>query len=356
MLLHLTDLCAEPLHRQIYAQISAKVLAGDLSAGGELPSTHTLARQNHVNANTVERAYWELAREGLVASRDGKTFTVNALKPEQLRISASSLLPGVDEQWRRAQRLQNGLLPKDLPSNSVVEVAAHAAPAQLIGGDYYDCIPLDAHRFALVIADACGHGLPGALLITQIQAVLKNAVAEGYALTHIMTRLNHHVHRYSAKNFVTLFYGVFDQHTGVLKFANAGHHPPLLVRAGGKIELLAATGPALGVLCEYEHAPQSVATARGDCILFYTDGVTEAMNAAREEYGEHRLLASLFRHRERPGREIVQQLMADLRAFEAPEAWRDDKTLMTMKIVQSTFAKAENFRGDQPEPRACCSI
>jgi len=170
-------------------------------------------------------------------------------------------------------------------------------------------------------------------LIAQIQAILKNAVAQGYALAQIMKSLNEHVHRYSAKNFATLFYGIFDQQTGILKFANAGHYPPMLVRADGKIELLTTTGPALGVLAEVEHVPQSVATAANDCILFYTDSVTETMNAGREEFGEHRLLAGFFQRRERSAHEIVQQLMEELRVFQAPDSSPDDKTLMACKIL-----------------------
>jgi len=302
----------------------------------------------------VEKAYWELAREGLVASKDGTAFVVVALSPEQkqellhrrllrrdARQSAQALAPQsaaavqnhFEEELHRAQQLQNGLLPKTLPDNAAVQVAAHTSPAHFIGGDFYDCIPLDAHRFALVIADACGKGLAAALLISQIQAILKNAVEQGFAIGQIMKSLNHHVHAYSARNFVTLFYGIFDQHTGILKFANAGHHPPLLVRAAGKIELLGTTGPALGVLAETEHQPKSIATASGDCTLFYTDGVTETMNAAREEFGEHRLLAGLFQRREHPAQQIVQQLMAELREFEAPEAFPDDKTLMAFKML-----------------------
>jgi sigma-B regulation protein RsbU (phosphoserine phosphatase) len=349
MLLHLTDFSAEPLHRQIFAQLAAKVCAGDLLPGTELLPGRVLARQHHVNANAVERAYWELAREGVVASQDGKAFVVLALNPEQKRELRRRHLPGhatfapasatesttprFDEDLHRAQQLQNGLLPKTLPNNARIQVAAHTAPARGIGGDFYDCIPLAAHRFALVIADACGQGLAAALLISQIQALLKNAVEQGHAVRQIMRSLNHHVHHYSAKNFATLFYGVFDEHTGILKFANAGHHPPLLVRASGKIELLATTGPALGVLTATEHATQSVATASGDCILFYTDGVTETMNEGREEFGEHRLLAAFFRQREHSAQQIVQQLMAELREFEAPNSFPDDKTLMALKIL-----------------------
>ncbi len=133
MLLHLTDLSAEPLHRQIFAQIYDKILVDDLVAGTELISARALARQHHVNANAVERAYWELAREGVIVSQDGKTFFVAALTPEQKqnlqrrRLQSHHYVQGqasnmsiavaleqtrLDEDLHRARQLQNGLSPK----------------------------------------------------------------------------------------------------------------------------------------------------------------------------------------------------------------------------------------------------
>jgi sigma-B regulation protein RsbU (phosphoserine phosphatase) len=341
MLLNITDLSGEPLHRQISQQLVAKILAGELQFGLALKPEPQFAREQRVSVYTVERAYEELAREGLITYRNGHGAFVNPLSAEQRQALAMQQLL-VDAQERRrmedelmmAQQIQAGLLPKTLPMNTRLQMAASCEPARTIGGDFYDYLPLDAHRFALVIADACGKGMPAAMVISPLQAIIKNEVSHGSSIRQIMPNLNQYVKRFaSTKSFATLVYGVFDDRTGSFEFANAGHHPPMLVRQNGEIEFLKTTGPALGLLAEAEHRINSLKLRTGDSLLFYTDGVTETMNRRREEFGEQRLQNFLVNQRRHSAAEMIRLLIEDLNSFRTSAFLQDDRTMMVLKMA-----------------------
>ncbi len=341
MLLNITDLSGEPLHRQISQQLVAKILTGDIEQGRALKSEPLFAREQRVSVNTVERAYAELAREGLITYRNGQGAFVNPLSTEQRQALAMQQLL-VDAQERRrmedelrlAEQIQAGLLPKTLPQNARLQMAASCEPARVIGGDFYDYLPIDAHRFALVIADACGKGMPAAMVISPLQAIIKSEVSHGSSIRQTMLHLNQYVKRFaSTKSFATLFYGIFDERTGSFEFANAGHHPPMLAREDGRVELLKTTGPALGLLAEADHQIAAAKLNAGDSLLFYTDGVTETMNRMRDEFGEPRLQDLLVRHRRRRAGELIRLIIEDLNAFRDSALLQDDRTMMVMKII-----------------------
>jgi len=340
MLLHITEFSGDPLHHQISQQLLASILAGSLQAGAELQPARSLARKHRVSVNNVEQAYQDLAREGLLSYESDRRVLVNALSPAQKqRLVLQSFFADAQERQRMeeelnmARNIQAGLLPKTLPNNARLQIAASCEAARAIGGDFYDYLPLDAHRFALVIADACGKGMPAAMVISPVQAIIKSEASHGSAIGQIMPNLNQYVKRFaSTKSFATLFYGVFDARTGGFEFANAGHHPPMLVRQNGQVEFLKTTGPALGLLAEVEHQIGTAKLRAGDCLLFYTDGVTETMNPARDEYGEQRLQDLLVRHRECGAQEIVDRITEDLNTFRAATLLQDDRTMMVLKI------------------------
>jgi len=340
MLLHITEFSGEPLHYQISQQLLAGILAGSLQEGAELLPARTLARKQRVSVHSVEQAYQDLARKGLLTYGGDRRVSVNVISPEhkqrlvlQRFLADTQERQRLEEELRLAQNIQAGLLPKTLPHSTRLQMAASCEPARAIGGDFYDYLPLDAHRFALVIADACGKGMPAAMVISPLQAIIKSETSHGSSIRQIMPNLNQYVKRFaSTKSFATLFYGVFDARTGSFEFANAGHHPPMLARASGQIEFLKTTGPALGLLAETEHQIVSVQLRAGDALLFYTDGVTETMNPIREEYGEQRLQNLLVRQRARDAQEIINRIADDLNGFRAAALLQDDRTMMVLKV------------------------
>jgi sigma-B regulation protein RsbU (phosphoserine phosphatase) len=276
----------------------------------------------------------------LITYANGDSAYVNALSAVQKQALATHCLFGdaqesrlLEEELLMAQKIQARLLPGALPNHPRFQLAAYSEASRPLGGDYYDCLALDDHRFGMVIADACGKGLPAAMLICQIQAIFKNEICHGSSLRQALQNLNQYVKRHnSAKHFVTLFYGIFDERTGVLEFANAGHNHPILIRDNGRLEFLQTTGPALGVLAGVDHRIQMIKINRGDGVLFYTDGVTETMNRHREEFGEQRLQNFLIGQRERSAAEVIGLLIEELNDFRASAFLQDDRTMMMLKV------------------------
>ncbi len=241
----------------------------------------------------------------------------------------------MDEELNMARQIQADLLPKELPDNEHFSLAVYSKPSRTIGGDFYDFIPIDENRFGLIIADGCGKGLPAAMLISQIQAMMKSEINNGNDIQQILENVNKMVVRYTPRDkFVTLFYGVYDQSNNQFEFATAGHNYPIWLRGNGKCDTLAKGGPALGLIEEAKYKIETVNLSVNDVILFYTDGVTETMDNAKEQYGENRLYDLLAQSRHLPAQEIVDSILDDLNNFNNDEALQDDRTILVLKISQ----------------------
>ncbi|MFQ5632631.1 MAG: PP2C family protein-serine/threonine phosphatase, partial [bacterium] len=200
-------------------------------------------------------------------------------------------------------------------------------------GDFYDYLPIDKNHFGLVIADASGKGMPAALLISQIQAILKSEVGHGNSIRQTIASLNKHLKQYSsAQNFATLFYGIVDLQAGILEYANAGHNYPILMRKNGKGEILQTTGPALGILQNSDHETASIRLRTGDNLLLYTDGVTETMNTEKAEYGEMHLQDVFEHNRSSSAQAILDAIIEDLSDFGAADSSQDDRTMVVLKV------------------------
>ncbi|MFC1554320.1 SpoIIE family protein phosphatase, partial [candidate division KSB1 bacterium] len=501
LLLNLTELSDEPLHNQISRQIWEEILSGDLPQGTELLPDRTLARTHHISRLTINRAYEDLIKEGLLVSENGSALFVAELTEKEKQVIArrrlfehSSPLKVIDDfstqlssvfdtnklmdilrqnlidflrikhvyfalsdeksgkfvisednadnmrsikidqsdkfikyiqkqeaavyltdikknniseelkkdmndlniqliyplkdtenfhgflalSWKSpgshylkenlgvlsvlvsqfvtalttanlykealekrrmteemslAHQIQRDLLPRELPDNGTYELAAYSKPSRTVGGDFYDYLPIDENHFGLVIADACGKGMPAAMMISQIQAILKSEVSHGNSIHQTIVNLNKHIKEYSsAQNFTTLFYGVFDKNSGILKYTNAGHNYPILIRNNGNVELLLTTGPALGIVSDSDFSMESVKLEEGDCLLMYTDGVTETMNEQKNEFGEKRLQDSILNNPELSADEIIKTVIDEIDRFYPSKELQDDRTLMILKI------------------------
>lgn len=238
----------------------------------------------------------------------------------------------IEKELNSARQIQADLLPKGLPDDEYVSIAAYSKSSRKVGGDFYDCILIDKYRFALVIADACGKGVPAAMLISQIQGLIKSAIIGGNPKSEIMESLNRHLKEHtSANNFATLFYGIYDLRTGVLEFSNGGHNYPMIVRKNGETELLNSTGPALGISLEAKHSDEKITLNAGDSLLMYTDGVTETMKLTGEQYGEQKLLDVFAANRNLKASKIIDSILTDLKRFHEVKPLQDDRTLLILK-------------------------
>jgi serine phosphatase RsbU (regulator of sigma subunit)/DNA-binding transcriptional regulator YhcF (GntR family) len=239
----------------------------------------------------------------------------------------------MEHELRAAEQIQANLLPKDLPDRERLEVAAFTTPSGAVGGDFYDYFVIDCSHVGLVIADACGNGVPAAMLISQIQAIVRSSVADGRPIEHTLNHLNRHLQNQAETGFfATLFYGIVDISTGLLRYANAGHDFPILVRRNGQTETLSSTGPALGVVPDLAHETASIRLQEGDCLVLYTDGVTEATSARGKPYGDAQLRDMAIRARHRPPDEMLDFLRYDVERFSSAGPPQDDMTMMVTRI------------------------
>jgi sigma-B regulation protein RsbU (phosphoserine phosphatase) len=229
-----------------------------------------------------------------------------------------------------ALKIQQRLLPQQVPQIDGWEIAASWQPASGVGGDCFDAIRFGDTRLAISIADVVGKGIPAALLMSNLQAAVRafaSDVAEPQALCQQVNRIL--CGNIAEGRFISFFYCVLDATAGVLTYTNAGHYFPILVRADGSTERLSEGGPVLGVLADAEYGQAHVALAPGDRLVLFTDGLTEARSDADEEFGEARLLDAAVLHRACSA-PAIQARLADAVATFTGGRLQDDATLIVM--------------------------
>lgn len=231
-----------------------------------------------------------------------------------------------------ARSIQQGLLPKRIPQRPGYEIAGAWQPAQSVGGDYYDVLEFDDNSVGLCIADVAGKGLPAALLMSNLQAAVRGLASPALAPDGLCTRLNSLVcHNTGADRFITFFYARLDGPARLLSYANAGHNAPILLHADGSHERLQAGGGVLGVFPQQKFSSGAAQLAPGDRLILYTDGVTEACDAAEEEFGEVRLLRLLQEHRLAAASALQEKILAVAGEFSRGH-WHDDATLLVLAV------------------------
>jgi sigma-B regulation protein RsbU (phosphoserine phosphatase) len=203
-----------------------------------------------------------------------------------------------------------------------------------VGGDYYDFFPYAGSRVGLALGDVSGKGMPASLMMMALHARVQVLAEDPGDLASLMTRLNKATcAKCPANRFITFFFSVLDTETGELAFANAGHNPPIVVRAAGELQMLEGGGPVLGILPAAPYTEQCAHLDRGDLLVLYSDGVTDANNANFDEFGEDRFIEVLKRHRHQPAADIVAAVTNALAEFAAGAPQGDDITLVVAKRV-----------------------
>jgi len=237
----------------------------------------------------------------------------------------------LQQELTESQEIQEALLPKDLPHIEGIEIAVAWQPARAVGGDYFDVLKFDDRHSAICIADAAGKGMPAALLMSNVQAVLKSFASVELAPAELCAQVNGVMcHNMVPHRFISCFYGLLDTQNRKFSYANAGHCPPMLVRRGTCLRMKEG-GPVLGVFPDGHYLQGEIELNSGDCIVFFTDGVTEARDASGEEFGEERLQELITVGGQFSARELRDLIMAAVGEFsEGPV--QDDATLMVLKV------------------------
>jgi sigma-B regulation protein RsbU (phosphoserine phosphatase) len=236
-----------------------------------------------------------------------------------------------DRELQIAQEIQRSLFPRTTPTLEGFELAANSRPCHQVGGDYYDFIPLDGGRLAVVIADVSGKGTPASIIMASVHASLR-ATAGTAPPARLMERLNRFLCASTQDSkYVTLFYAEIDPTSRRLVYVNAGHIPPTLARASGGDERLRSGGPVLGLLPEATYEEGEVVLSPGDVVAMVTDGVTEALSSAEEEFGDDRLAAVLRSTKEGAG-PILAGLLDAVESWTAPATgFGDDLTALIVR-------------------------
>lgn len=247
-------------------------------------------------------------------------------------------LAGLEQELQIAAQVQLSILPRNPPNDARVQLHCHIIPAREVGGDFYDYFFLDADHIGFVMADVSGKGVPAALFMTITRTLLKATAQFIPEPTRCVGQLNDLL---AAENeqmmFVTLFYGVLHLPSGQVRYVNAGHNPPYVLRGDGRVELLARTGGvAVAVSEEFPYREGQMVLQPGDQLFLYTDGVTEAFDPDGKEYGDARLgqmLQGAVAATDHTPPQIVAHVLNDVHAFERDAPQSDDITTMALRYL-----------------------
>ncbi len=256
-----------------------------------------------------------------------------ALASENMRLIEENVEKRrLEEQMQMARRIQEGFLPQVLPHTPGLEIATHNRFSLDVAGDYFDVLSLPDGETLIAIADVSGKGAGAALLMANLQASLRMAVDIGIPLTRSIAQVNNLIFRNTPpEQYITFVAVLYDPRTSKLRFVNAGHNPPQLVSVNGHVKELPPTGLILGAIPNMAYEEQSVDFNSGDLLVLYTDGVSEAMNDAEEEYGEERIKQLAIGLRHEPATHIVKEIEIDVERFCGRIPMEDDSTMVIVK-------------------------
>lgn len=284
---------------------------------GDLARTFTrMAAEVQARTDTLDR---------LVAERTSELNRKNALLEDANQ--------RMDAELAIARTLQAAMLPQRLPEHPQYTGQATMVPAREMGGDFYDFFPVGENRVGLVIADVSGKGVPAAFFMAISRTILQGSAREHGAPGACLADANDLLCQQNPLDlFVTAFYGVLDLATGTFTYANAGHNPPILVRADGTVSNLPAMGGvAMGVMMGLSYAENSVTLSAGDTLLLYTDGISEAMDGDGREFTEGRLIRSLGESYRESVEIVMSSLIDSVHQFVGGAPQSDDITCLIVR-------------------------
>jgi sigma-B regulation protein RsbU (phosphoserine phosphatase) len=337
----------EVLLRLIYVLLGAFAFAELVSVIIGLTISRRITRSIHdMHQGTIALQKGDLQHRIPVRRSDQLGLLAHSFN--QMSASITRLLEEVSEKKRLEQELeiarevQATLFPKQLPQARGLSVFGGCEPARVVSGDYYDFILEDETRLHIVVADISGKGISAALLMANLQAAMRNQLMTlkhagseeiEQSLAEVMRRLNHQIYLNSpSEKYVTMFSSRYDAETRRLYYCNAGHLPPILL-SNGELSRLETGGTVLGLFESARYQASSIEMHPGAVLALYTDGITEAVNGADEEFGEERLLEALRRSSMHPPESIYNHVTGQVREWQGELKQHDDITLIVAKVT-----------------------
>ena len=239
----------------------------------------------------------------------------------------------VSQDWAIASHVQQRFMRGWRPETAILDYSARCRQMLELGGDCYDFVPLADQCLALTIGDASGKGLAAALMISNVQSSLRTAALfTGNDLATMLKAVNRQVYASSlADRYATLFYGVFAGATRTLRYINAGHNPPMVIRRDGSVLWLEPGGAPIGMFPDWTYEWHAVQLEPGDLVVAYTDGVSEAANPAGEEWGVEGLRRAALAHGAECAEEVVQGIFRCMDEFSNGRQ-TDDATVAVLRV------------------------
>jgi len=236
------------------------------------------------------------------------------------------------QEYEEAREIQERLLPNQIPQTHGLEISGSWRPARVVGGDYFDVFTLSDSKVGLCVGDVSGKGMPAALLMSNLQAVVKALATDDISPKDLMAKVNRVMWRNTTEDkFITLFYAVVDAKGKTLQFTNAGHNAPVLTRQDGTQVRLEEGGLIVGAFEDNAYAQGQIEMRPGDRLVMFTDGITEAVNAEDEEFGEKRLVEAALRGRQLCA-EALQHSLFDIVTEFCGGEFEDDATVLVMTV------------------------
>jgi phosphoserine phosphatase RsbU/P len=342
MLLNLTYYSSEPIHNQIVNQVLFRILEEDKFPGDELDSIGKLSRQHHIGKTSIKKAFKKLEQLGVIHSSKNEKYFVSDISTRALKILIDrnyhnaqnfSEYDLFNAELNAAKQIQNGLLPKNLPNNDTLDVAAYSTISDDVGGDFYDFFEIDDNKYGIIIGDASGKGFPAAMLISQIQAIIKSDLSLNRSIVETVLLINSYLNTYTAaRNFATMFYGILDSTSGQFNYINAGHNFPIILGQESTGKRLQTTGPALGIMANANYSENSTKINPGELLFVFTDGLSERMNINDLQFGEERIINTLQKSFQNTSELIVNEIKKQVSDFSNDQNELDDTTFMALQL------------------------
>src|SRR5919107_1556352 len=307
--------------------------AKDLAALEEMMAPDFVDHSVLPGQGSTREDYLQDVAEDQAASSDAILTIEDQMAEGDKVISRLSIRGSHDQELRVAQRIQQALLPKELPLLDDWDIVPYYQPAREVGGDFYDFLTLPDGRMGVIIGDVSGKGIAAALVMANTQSVLRAVARRGdIAPGQVLAEANEVLYAYiPSGTFVTCFYGVLDPKSGRLVYANAGHDPPYMQR-GKDAQELRARGMPLGLMPDMPYEEEEADLAAGDDLLLYSDGLVEAHDPEGQMFGFPRLRKLVMAQDTRSGEELVDFLLAELTRFTGADSEQeDDITLVTLE-------------------------
>jgi sigma-B regulation protein RsbU (phosphoserine phosphatase) len=240
----------------------------------------------------------------------------------------------IEAQLEIARQVQLELLPDHDPNLTNFEISAYVFPTEEVSGDYYDWVRIFEDQIGITVADAVGKGIPAALLMSFLRASLRAGAQVGYAPHIALAKVNNLLwESVEEHQFITAIYGILDSTNRTFVYSNAGHNPPILVKPGGEYRFVEYGDLPLGMFYDIQYHQHYIRFDKGQVMVIYTDGITEATNEAGEEFGQERLAKRILEGIELPAKELIDHIRKGVADFTDRKFLDDDGTLFIVRAL-----------------------